>query len=1003
MHKINYQYTSADDIFRVDYFTINDLGDETLVKLLNERIKRVEIVFRNKYLLLTRIKNLEAELQVAQHKVKDMEEQLSSKNPAYASILVKKLLSLLSSDRHMVWKVIQENFGKEWFHAVFLDRSLNHKYNIDYEAIDQLVPKLNRIVVKNNPNDIAKLVTDSNSLLLNVLIETFQQQKEDLEKEILKGHDLDLYSHNASQTKPQSTYEAEGNDQSQNGDYNSGTYSRQLDECKRKNFMLLNEIRNLKSEKVNMAQNLISLTGQFKLVEAFMMELAETAGIPKEGFSLTQLIGKSKKLDQKVLMKNGFAKVISQGKVELVARMNILVSFVKQASMNPGNYVTKSTNTDTSEYNDIPAQDQDMLNEVTKAAKIRQKFRESVSNVSSTSKKSKLSKIYSTLREKDSKRLQPTNSIKEEIPVEMRSMIENRRKSIKSLIEEQQKELDSKELQPEFTEPNPKQKNIRQLEEAAAANGVSKRSPKTKKQTGITKSMIESSPKEKKFQLPKDSPTKRILNLEKDFEIELNNSMNYTEEELQSKKSKTTPKKIKIKQNKPDKQPEEALVMDQISEHAESRPTLEKVDQNPGRNKRQEIPSRSTNKKNELLSSNERVDSIKDSHTSLLLEFELLNGLQIIGNKAKPIINQNLPEPDSRLSLTNKSYSKIHEQAISEVQPPRRNRKLDSLLQEKSGAREEPMDSPGRSIQVGLDEINSKLSPAKQFKTFRTGRERRDLSANEQLLNSMLEQSDAQVKNREIKRHKSKEFDKSKGPSSVKELPMKFDMKPQPSKRPQRKEKLNISCSDILSPVRTELREKEVSLVEENRLYEDSEDGREARLSKEKIRPFVRRSKELLIARKESSQDLDTAANRIKPGRKASQEEIPQTSKEKRQAKQPTKNEYSHIKSRFLDENHSKDLNEARRTKPQTLVPKLNSLPDESKQQKPTLEAELRRLAKQKRERQNSRSPVHDRLFEDSIERENTFKEKLNLLDRFENNKWQDVLQAEKGVLCSSS
>ena len=1006
VHKVNYEYTSADEVFRVDYFTVKDLGDETLVKLLNERIKRVEVMFRNKYARLTRIKTLDSELQAAQLKVRDMEEQLSSKNPAYASILVKKMISLLGSDRHMVWKVIQENFGKEWFHSVFLDRSLNHKYNIDYEAIDQLVPKLNRIVVKNSPNDIAKLLTDSNSLLLNILIETFQQQKEDLEREVMRGHDRELQSHNVSQAKPQSGFEADAGDQSQNGDHNSYTASRHLEEAKRKNFMLLNEIRNLKAEKVNLSQSLLAQNSQLKLVEGFMMELADTAGIPKEGFSLVQQIGKSKKLDQKLLMKNGFAKVVAQGKVELVARLNIVVGSAQQASMNPGNYVTKSTNTDSAEYNDTAAQDPDIFNEVTKAAKIRQKFRESVSNVSSNSKKSKMSRIYSTLREKETKKFLPPKSIKEEIPVEMKSMIENRRKSIKSLIEEQQKELDSQDGPAAGEEvlgsQRSKKKNFRQLEEAAAANGVGKRSPATKKQPGITKSMIEGSPKEKKFLHPKDSPRKRMISLEKDFEIELNNSMNLTEEEHLSKKSKTTPHKIKIKQTKPSKPPEELAAMEPISEHGESRPTLEKIDQHPGRAKRLEMQTRSTKKKHELLSSNERVVSPRASYSSLVLEFELLNGIQIVANKAKTILNQAMPEPESRMSLTNKSYSKLHEQAISEAQPRKRNRKVDSLVHEKSGAKEESLDSPGRSIRVGLDEINSKLSPAKQFKTFRTGRERRDLSANEQLLNSMMEESDAIIEKREMKKFRTKDYEKSKGPSSVKELPMALALKPQAASRPKRKEKLNISTSDILSPGRTDAREKEVSLVEENRLYEDSEDGREARMSKERIEPFIRRSKELPKHRKEASQDSHAPLHKTKPARKASQEDLLQPSHDKKQANL-VKKEYSNVKSRFLDENQSKDLNEARRTKPQTLVPKLKTVLDELKQQKPTLEAELRRLAKQKREKQNSRSPVYDRLFEDSIERENTFKEKLNLLDRHENNKWHDMVQGEKGVLCSSS
>lgn len=48
LYRKNQDKISDEDIYRVDYFTVADIGDEMLVRLLNERIQRVEGIFKKK-------------------------------------------------------------------------------------------------------------------------------------------------------------------------------------------------------------------------------------------------------------------------------------------------------------------------------------------------------------------------------------------------------------------------------------------------------------------------------------------------------------------------------------------------------------------------------------------------------------------------------------------------------------------------------------------------------------------------------------------------------------------------------------------------------------------------------------------------------------------------------------------------------------------------------------------------------------------------------------------
>ena len=81
----------------------------------------------------------------------------------------------MKSNNHTLWKVLHEKIGPGWFHSVFLDRSRNYLYGIDYEPIEQILPELNKIVIKEKPDKLDFLAGE-NAQFIKYVIESYREQ-----------------------------------------------------------------------------------------------------------------------------------------------------------------------------------------------------------------------------------------------------------------------------------------------------------------------------------------------------------------------------------------------------------------------------------------------------------------------------------------------------------------------------------------------------------------------------------------------------------------------------------------------------------------------------------------------------------------------------------------------------------------------------------------------------------------------------------------------------------
>lgn len=107
----------------------------------------------------------------------------SKDNPGYSSLLIKRGIHGLENDYYQLWKLLQEILGREWFQRVFLERKNLKKYGIDYNAIDEIVGELNRIIIESKPNLIGFLA-GPNAHFVNCVVETFSRQKKEAENEL---------------------------------------------------------------------------------------------------------------------------------------------------------------------------------------------------------------------------------------------------------------------------------------------------------------------------------------------------------------------------------------------------------------------------------------------------------------------------------------------------------------------------------------------------------------------------------------------------------------------------------------------------------------------------------------------------------------------------------------------------------------------------------------------------------------------------------------------------
>lgn len=280
------------------------------------------------------------ELEDLRVKVKNYDELFNSKDPAYASLLMKRVFLLLQNDNHMLWKILQENLGREWFHKPFLHRNLNYKYHIDYEPLDKIIGDLVKIVIGNTPNDTSKIASTQDCLVLSYMVEAFHNQKAFYTKELQKKDQFEqrlLEGRGDDWSQKQGSYPGDDIVQSSrhaayslgshaSPDFEaSGEHGSRDEKAQALVRMLLMELGNARAEKLAVYSSYETLRGEYALLEKFVHEVADAAGVVKEGVAVVRLLGKMKKLDQATLIKNNFSKVLAMGKTELIAKTALMV------------------------------------------------------------------------------------------------------------------------------------------------------------------------------------------------------------------------------------------------------------------------------------------------------------------------------------------------------------------------------------------------------------------------------------------------------------------------------------------------------------------------------------------------------------------------------------------------------------------------------------------------------------------------------------------------------
>lgn len=352
---------------------------------------------------------MKTELEVLRKKVKDYDDLFTSKDPAYASLLLKRVIGLLQSDNHLLWKLLQENLGRNWFHKPALDRTLNYKYHIDYEAFDSIVADLNRLMLANNPKDVSRLADTNECMLLGYMAEAFEKQKSYMARELMRKDDkfeLSLIADIGQLVMQGNLVTAEDPVNSQYEKRTSQASAGQADiEMSQEGTgnkdaalqgtikMLVSELRNTREEKNKMFGNFEVLKANFSILEKYLAELTEAAGVAKEGVSMVQMLGKIKKLDPRVLIKNNFSKVLSQGKTEVIAKMATM------AIMNINTGVSKATNTTSSYFDDLADNHTDAHDLLVQSRKPKSRIpRDNESYASSTSKQSKQKRVIPSFK-----------------------------------------------------------------------------------------------------------------------------------------------------------------------------------------------------------------------------------------------------------------------------------------------------------------------------------------------------------------------------------------------------------------------------------------------------------------------------------------------------------------------------------------------------------------------------------------------------------------------------
>ena len=345
------------------------------------------------------------------------------KNPGISSMLIDRAYKMMNSNSYTLWKVLQEKISNNWFHNVLLDRGRNHMYSIDYDPIDDILPQLNKIVIRDKPDKVEFLAGD-NAQFIRYVIDTYEEKmklcwessykrdrfweqffRNDDNWQMLlskKGSELgslpsDQHSNiNMKDVEnsidvhqlldKQNKSQADMNDNIDVEKYEQVEYKttnkiedtilsnlQDISDCKRRFKLLENELKNTKSDLMAANSKTIVLEARIDIIGKYIKDILSKVGNEVEGNSFEKAFSNLRKLDAKDLQTQGIDKLILNKKSELLAKLVLhTTTFTKG--------VNKSTNTTTEEYEDIPTKDLDLFADIIVRSKTVRARKDSVTS-----------------------------------------------------------------------------------------------------------------------------------------------------------------------------------------------------------------------------------------------------------------------------------------------------------------------------------------------------------------------------------------------------------------------------------------------------------------------------------------------------------------------------------------------------------------------------------------------------------------------------------------------
>lgn len=275
-----------------------------------------------------RMAKLRGELEGTSKLLKAYQDMEKDDNPAFTAILIEKAHKCLKRNNHLLWKILQEKLGTRWFQTVFLDRDQNARYCIDYDPLEEILPKLNKMYIKDNPEKLDMLAGE-NGEFIRYVVETYYELKKNLEGELIKrefywkdflrrGEDLD--KHPGQETKPNPDGLKTGDKKAEIADQSSWVFT------KRRMNMLLAELQNTKNDFVSLQNSMAILETRNEFLLGLIKETFGKLGLETDGTNLERCLTRLKKIDGDSLRSNGLDKALLAKKVDLVCKCVIHVN-----------------------------------------------------------------------------------------------------------------------------------------------------------------------------------------------------------------------------------------------------------------------------------------------------------------------------------------------------------------------------------------------------------------------------------------------------------------------------------------------------------------------------------------------------------------------------------------------------------------------------------------------------------------------------------------------------